>query len=109
MPLGANPNPGKKKLLEGIQSYTSGRTFHYTMTNFWVEMVNLGILSASSISSIAQNDADSFGLFLALSPSLCDAKLWSQYYDAFTMMSHLARELLVEADKQSLPVRLLLT
>ncbi|KAG6836609.1 hypothetical protein H0H93_006159 [Arthromyces matolae] len=112
---------GKDMIFEGIERYISespqarGRTFHVTMTYFWIQVVHLGIRNMlpsndlktsdttlpSSISGMAS--PDQFTLFLALNPYVADGNLWADYYSKEMMMSPIAKAGMVLPDKKQLP------
>ncbi|KAF9263755.1 hypothetical protein L218DRAFT_979883 [Marasmius fiardii PR-910] len=129
---------GKNMIFEGIQTYieqspgnqTRKRTFHFTMTYFWIQMVHFGIRSiAPLISAESKTDfiegeeekeirekkdergsegdedkeRDDFGKFLILNPYIARGDLWSEFYSKEVMMSKEAMEAVVLPDKKPLP------
>ena len=109
-------------IFEGIEKYiaqspqTRGRTFHVTMTYFWIQIVHLGIrnvtpairssaATAASAHSVASSDAspDQFPAFLLLNPYVVDGNLWVDYYSKEVMMSTAAKGGMVLPDRKSLP------
>ncbi|ESK88750.1 arf-like gtpase atypical [Moniliophthora roreri MCA 2997] len=92
---------GKDMIFSGISKYisessqTRGRTFHVTMTYFWVQMVHFGIRS--------MGEADSFERFLLLNPYVMNTNLWADYYSRDVMMSPKGKESMVLPDKKPLP------
>ncbi|KAL0069998.1 hypothetical protein AAF712_002895 [Marasmius tenuissimus] len=116
---------GKNMIFDGIKKYieespqgqTRKRTFHFTMTYFWVQMVHFSIRSIAPVSAEAEvaegesggvqqlgNDAnDDFRKFLLLNPYLARSDLWSEYYTKDMMLSQEAKESMVLPDRNSLP------
>uniref|UniRef100_A0A0W0G4S6 Putative ADP-ribosylation factor n=1 Tax=Moniliophthora roreri TaxID=221103 RepID=A0A0W0G4S6_MONRR len=96
-----NSCTGKDMIFSGISKYisessqTRGRTFHVTMTYFWVQMVHFGIRS--------MGEADSFERFLLLNPYVMNTNLWADYYSRDVMMSPKGKESMVLPDKKPLP------
>ena len=122
-------------IFDGIQKYianskqTTGRSFHITMTYFWIQMVHFGIKSVlptlvDTVSELSEdktlNDAsiksetevddgdvqasnEEFCRFLILNPFVVDGNLWADYYSKDVMMSSAAKESMVFPDKKSLP------
>lgn len=108
-------------IFAGIEKYiresakTRGRTFHVTMTYFWIQIVHLGIRNTSpSTNAQSTNDApitttstsaspDDFGLFLLLNPYVADGNLWADYYYKDTIMNPKAKAEMVLPDKKPLP------
>jgi hypothetical protein len=103
--------PGKDMVFEGIERYivqssqTRGRTFHVTMTYFWIQMVHFGIRSTPDVDSVVEKLAESeeFMRFLLLNPFVTDGGLWEQYYSKDVMMSVKAKAEMVLPDKKPLP------
>ncbi|KAF9526863.1 ADP-ribosylation factor family-domain-containing protein [Crepidotus variabilis] len=102
---------GKNMIFNGIQSYiansqqTKGRTFHITMTYFWIQIVHLGIRNTpppqpnqSNLSPLKE-----FTRFLLINPNVVDGNLWSDYYTKEVLMSPKAKEEMVLPDKKPLP------
>ncbi|KAK6992851.1 ADP-ribosylation factor [Favolaschia claudopus] len=111
---------GKDLIFEGIEQYiqqssqTKGRTFHVTMTYFWIQMVHFGIRSTPPLGYSASNsefdnkaadhhDQDDFSRFLLLNPHLADGNLWADYYSKDLMMSPAAKTGPVLPDIKPLP------
>ncbi|KAJ7251205.1 ADP-ribosylation factor [Mycena rebaudengoi] len=103
---------GKDMVFEGIEKYiaqngsqTRGRTFHVTMTYFWIQMVHFGIRSTPDVDSVVEKLAESeeFMRFLLLNPFVADGGLWAQYYSKDVMMSVKAKAEMVLPDKKALP------
>ncbi|KAJ6474471.1 ADP-ribosylation factor [Mycena vitilis] len=121
---------GKNLIFDGLEKYisqseqTRGRTFHVTMTYFYIQMVHFGICSMppaptfddASISSMQtlvgeekavgkqdEKSGDEFAHFLLTNPHLVDGDLWAQYYSKGVMMSPEAKAGMVLPDKKSLP------
>jgi hypothetical protein len=121
-------------IFDGIERYisksaqTRGRTFHITMTYFWIQMVHFGIRSMPPMYALpvttSSNPNDSsttlvdspprksdtatpsladFSAFLMLNPYVADGNLWSEYYSRNVMMSPEARAGVVLPDKKQLP------
>ncbi|KAJ7318115.1 ADP-ribosylation factor [Mycena albidolilacea] len=117
---------GKDKIFQGIERYieqsaqTGGRTFHVTMTYFWVQIVHFGIRSTpqlvrsesdagSDLGSRSLDDPDDspelddFPRFLLLNPYVADGNLWAEYYSKDVMMSVEAKQGPVLPDIKPLP------
>jgi hypothetical protein len=101
---------GKDILFDGIRAYiahspqATGRSFHVTMTYFWIQLVHYAIASLPvRAGGDADDGTDTFALVLALNPHLCDGMLWADYYEKGTMMSPEAKAAMVLPDKQPLP------
>ncbi|RDB16247.1 ADP-ribosylation factor 1 [Hypsizygus marmoreus] len=110
---------GKDMIFDDIEKYiaestqTQGRTFHVTMTYFWIQIVHLGIrnispstdLKSTSSSSTTTTPAspDQFPLFLLLNPYVADGNLWADYYTKDVMMTPKAKAEMVLPDKKPLP------
>ncbi|KAJ7178129.1 ADP-ribosylation factor [Mycena filopes] len=105
---------GKNLIFDGIEKYiakseqTRGRTFHVTMTYFWIQMVHFGIRSVPAppptIDSETKGDqVDAFTRFLVLNPFLADGNLWAEYYSKEVIMTPAAKAAMVLPDKKPLP------
>ncbi|KAF7371161.1 ADP-ribosylation factor 4 [Mycena sanguinolenta] len=125
---------GKNMIFDGLQKYiaqsdqTRGKTFHITMTYFWIQMVHFGISSmppleiadsASDTSSAKtlvveksgdkrtqgedEKPNDHFARFLLLNPHLVDGSLWAEYYSKEVIMTPEAKAGMVLPDKKPLP------
>ncbi|KAL5416308.1 hypothetical protein PMIN04_008202 [Paraphaeosphaeria minitans] len=110
---------GKDKIFTGFKDYidhggkTGGKSFHMTMTYFWVQIVHLGIAcmakythtrNAHSLKSEGHGaDLDGFATFLAVNQYLVDGQLWADYYSKEMLMSKEAREGVVFPDFKGLP------
>ncbi|KAG6829493.1 hypothetical protein H0H92_004375 [Tricholoma furcatifolium] len=121
---------GKDMIFQGIEKYITqspqarGRTFHVTMTYFWIQIVHLGIrnmfpsvvrdetkASMNSQTGLASDLSETptlasphkFALFLALNPYVADGNLWMEYYSKDVMMSPAAKGGMVLPDKKQLP------
>ncbi|KAJ7176501.1 ADP-ribosylation factor [Mycena filopes] len=114
---------GKDKIFEGIEKYigqsaqTRGRTFHVTMTYFWIQIVHFGIRSTPPlIYSDTDSDLgaritepeeriehDDFPRFLLLNPFVAEGNLWADYYSKGVMMSVGAKAGMVLPDIKPLP------
>ncbi|KAJ6460917.1 ADP-ribosylation factor [Mycena sanguinolenta] len=114
---------GKDKIFKGIERYiqqsdqTKGRTFHITMTYFWVQIVHFGIrstpplvhsdtdsdLGSSSLEPDNSPELDDFPRFLLLNPYVANGNLWADYYSKDAMMSVNAKQGPVLPDIKPLP------
>jgi hypothetical protein len=119
---------GKDLLFEGLSNYisntnkttqTNTRTFHVTMTYFWLQVVHFGIrnvpenlappspppaaASSSQATEVSYPSSADFFKFLLINPHLVDGSLWSDYYTKETMMSPEAKAGMVLPDKKPLP------
>ena len=109
-------------IFEGIEKYIAqssqarGRTFHVTMTYFWVQIVHLGIVASilsgtlgssrslpDSLSDSTAISPDKFPVFLLFNPHVVDGNLWADYYSKELMMSPAAKAGMVLPDKKPLP------
>lgn len=109
--------PGKDLIFDGIEKYiaessqTRGRTFHITMTYFWIQIVHLGIqstgsptpLDSSGVSDTTATSPGDFANFLLRNPYVADGNLWADYYSKDVMMSPAAKTGMVLPDKKPLP------
>ncbi|KAJ7148639.1 ADP-ribosylation factor [Mycena crocata] len=115
---------GKDMIFEGIERYisqsaqTRGRTFHVTMTYFWIQIVHFGIRSTPPLAHSDTNSDlgdislklgeheeidDDFSRFLLLNPFVADGNLWSEYYSKGVMMNVEAKTGMVLPDVKPLP------
>ncbi|KAF2444626.1 P-loop containing nucleoside triphosphate hydrolase protein [Karstenula rhodostoma CBS 690.94] len=120
---------GKDKIFTTFKTYIdnsgkiNGKSFHTTLTYFWVQMVHLGIAcmdahtarDAHSLKTKTNTDAntdaserrdprlDDFAAFLALNQYLVDGQLWADYYTKEVLMSAEARAGVVFPDIKGLP------
>ncbi|KAK7031820.1 ADP-ribosylation factor [Favolaschia claudopus] len=128
---------GKDMIFDGLERYianseqTRGRTFHITMTYFWIQMVHFGMarmpslevtsettdtLSEYTLVAAAGDEDDEkqvsaeeeplnerFVRFLFTNPHLADGNLWAEYYSKDVMMSPEAKAVMVLPDKKPLP------
>ncbi|KAJ1307422.1 hypothetical protein OPQ81_001524 [Rhizoctonia solani] len=101
---------GKMMIFDGIENYiktstqTTGRTFHVTMTYFWIQVVHFGIQSMSTEEmQIISAQNEDFCRFLLLNPYVVDGNLWKDYYSRDVMMTPNAKENMVLPDKKPLP------
>lgn len=112
---------GKDLISNSIRHYiatstqTNGRTFHVTMTYFWIQMVDFAIRSTnypvdekasandSQATLLPNVDGKSFAGFLRSNPHLANGNLWAEYYKKETIMSPEAKDALVFPDKAPLP------
>nr|AOC97524.1 Arf family protein [Volvariella volvacea] len=119
---------GKDMIFEGLEKYitqspqTRTKTFHVTMTYFWIQIIHFGIIGtmttpsiASPPQSISQHFSSSasnqkppptpldFPRFLLQNPHVADPNLWSVFYSKELMMSPGAKQAMVLPDKKPLP------
>ncbi|KDR67804.1 hypothetical protein GALMADRAFT_216186 [Galerina marginata CBS 339.88] len=111
---------GKDLIFKGLEKYisvspqTKGRSFHVSMTYFWIQIVHFGIRNMPTTpSSIASPSPplsepnlaspDDFARFLLINPHVADGNLWSDYYTKDVMMSPKAKAEMVLPDKKPLP------
>ncbi|KAF8211046.1 hypothetical protein K438DRAFT_1959246 [Mycena galopus ATCC 62051] len=125
---------GKNMIFDGLEKYitqsdqTRGRTFHVTMSYFWIQMVHFGISMAplardsirddtSSVQTLVENEksgdqkttredekpSDRFVRFLIANPHLVDGNLWAHYYSKEVIMTPEAKAGMVLPDKKPLP------
>jgi hypothetical protein len=112
-------------IFDGLERYiaqseqTRGRTFHVTMTYFWIQMVHFGIRSmpstpaldgistseTSSLHTLVEDEksGDDFARFLIINPGVADGNLWAEYYSKEVIMSPEAKAGMVLPDKKPLP------
>ena len=93
---------GVNKIFDGIKNFIEKSsiarktTFHFTMTYFWIQMIDLAIAQSPK-----QID---FEEFLRLSPQLLNGGLFLEYYKKETMLNNpLARQEMVLPDIKPLP------
>ncbi|CAM2715404.1 unnamed protein product [Rotaria socialis] len=93
---------GVNKIFDGIKNFIQNSpiarktTFHFTMTYFWIQMVDLAI--AQSPKQI------SFEEYLRLNPHLLNGGLFLEYYKKDTMLNNpIARQEMVLPDIKPLP------
>ncbi|TFK58659.1 hypothetical protein BDN72DRAFT_690193 [Pluteus cervinus] len=110
---------GKDMIFDGLAKYISqspqarGRTFHFTMTYFWIQIVHFGIRSMAHLTptstttatteAIAASLNDDFARFLLMNPHVVDGNLWAEYYTKEAIMTPTAKEEMVLPDKKPLP------
>ncbi|KIM45608.1 hypothetical protein M413DRAFT_17481 [Hebeloma cylindrosporum] len=119
---------GKDMIFKGLEKYiaisplTKGRSFHFTMTYFWIQIVHFGIRNmpptfisnaeAKPISSSIPPAASApnllpspndFAQFLLINPYVVDGNLWADYYTKDVLMSLKAKGEMVLPDKKPLP------
>lgn len=107
--VGIDPSikTGKNVIFDGIEAYiknssqTTGRTFHVTMTYFWIQTVHFAMVSME-ISS-GEQVVDDFTAFLIFNPYLCDGMLWNDYYRKERIMTLEAQQGMILPDKKALP------
>jgi hypothetical protein len=93
---------GVNKIFDGIKNFIQNSsiarktTFHFTMTYFWIQMIDLAI--AQSPKGIH------FEEFLGLNPQLMNGGLFLEYYKKETMLNNpTARQEMVLPDIKPLP------
>jgi hypothetical protein len=114
---------GKDLVFKGLEQYiavsplTKGRSFHVTMTYFWIQIVHFGIrntppptssnVNAESIPPTSEPklspSLDDFTRFLLVNPYVVDGNLWADYYTKDVLMSPKAKGEMVLPDKKPLP------
>ncbi|TFK44095.1 ADP-ribosylation factor family-domain-containing protein [Crucibulum laeve] len=107
---------GKDMIFKGIEKYilqsplTRGRTFHVTMTYFWIQLVHFGIRNMPTAPNAVGSAADpglpspnDFAHFLLVNPYVADGNIWADYYSKSLMMSPKAKAEMVLPDKKPLP------
>lgn len=90
------------KIFDGIKNFIESSqiarktTFHFTMTYFWIQMIDL---------AIAQSPKDiNFEAFLSLNPHLMNGGLFLEYYRKETLLNNpIARQEMVLPDIKPLP------
>jgi len=94
---------GMKKIFEGIKNFiensnrTNGKTFHETMTYFWIHMVHYAIQATP-------NPSGDFKGFLLMNPQLSNGGMFLQYYKKETMLNNPeARVKVILPDLKPLP------
>jgi len=93
---------GVNKIFDGIKNFIQNSqtarktTFHFTMTYFWIQMIDL---------AIAQSPKDiNFEEFLRINPQLMNGGLFLEYYKKETMLNNpIARQEMVLPDIKPLP------
>ncbi len=97
-----NRRIGVNKIFDGIKNFIQNSsiarktTFHFTMTYFWIQMIDLAI--AQSPKGI------NFEEFLRLNPQLMNGGLFLEYYKKETMLNNpTARQEMVLPDIKPLP------
>ena len=109
-------------IFKGLEQYiatsslTKGRSFHFSMTYFWIQIVHFGIrnmppaassntetTSASPPSEPNLPSPDDFARFLLINPYVVDGNLWVDYYTKDVLMSPKAKGEMVLPDKKPLP------
>jgi len=100
---------GKNIIFKSLEDYiansqqTKGRSFHVTMTYFWIQIVHLGIRSTPPVSGSTNSSLNEFGRFLLANPHVVDGNLWSDFYSKDVLMSLEAKTAMVLPDKKPLP------
>jgi hypothetical protein len=109
-------------VFKGLEQYiavsplTKGRSSHFTMTYFWIQIVHFGIRNmppaTNSDAEITSNSPpsesnlpspDDFARFLLINPYVVDGNLWADYYTKDVLMSFKAKGEMVLPDKKPLP------
>eukprot|EP00179_Madagascaria_erythrocladioides_P005737 CAMPEP_0198309350 /NCGR_PEP_ID=MMETSP1450-20131203/1745_1 /TAXON_ID=753684 ORGANISM="Madagascaria erythrocladiodes, Strain CCMP3234" /NCGR_SAMPLE_ID=MMETSP1450 /ASSEMBLY_ACC=CAM_ASM_001115 /LENGTH=442 /DNA_ID=CAMNT_0044012103 /DNA_START=129 /DNA_END=1454 /DNA_ORIENTATION=- len=78
----------RKKITEGIRNFisnsnrTSGKTFHMTLTYFWIQLVHFAIIQMPK--PLSHN----FKTFLVMNPQLSNGGLFLSYYTKAHMMNN---------------------
>jgi hypothetical protein len=97
-------------IFDGLEKYikmsaqTTGRTFHVTMTYFWIQIVHFGMQSMPVKDAPANSERnEDFCRFLLLNPYVVDGNFWTDYYSKDVIMTPNAKENMVLSDKKSLP------
>ena len=97
-------------IFDGLEKYiktspqTTGRTFHVTMTYFWIQIVHFGMQSMPiEMPTKDQGENDGFSRFLLLNPYVVDGSLWGDYYTKGVIMTPEAKEQMALPDKKPLP------
>ncbi|KAJ6591376.1 ADP-ribosylation factor family-domain-containing protein [Mycena sp. CBHHK59/15] len=102
---------GKDMIFAGIERYIAqsaqarGRTFHVSMTYFWIQIVHFGIRSMgeSGDTNSEEGAEDDFVRFVLLNPYVADGGLWAEYYSKDVMMSVAAKAGMMLPDVKPLP------
>ncbi|KAJ3735968.1 ADP-ribosylation factor [Lentinula guzmanii] len=114
---------GKNMIFTGIEKYinqssktqTRSRTFHVTMTYFWIQIVHFGIcrmlIPTPSTSPNPQDTKNNeknkknqlFAQFILSNPFVTQGNLWEEYYSREVIMSPEAKEGMVFPDRKPLP------
>ncbi|CAE6479143.1 unnamed protein product [Rhizoctonia solani] len=101
---------GKTMIFDGIEKYiktstrTTGKTFHVTMTYFWIQIVHFGMQSMPTEEmQINYGANEDFCRFLLLNPYVTDGNLWEDYYSKNVIMTPNAKENMVLPDRKPLP------
>ncbi|TFK61052.1 hypothetical protein BDN72DRAFT_904447 [Pluteus cervinus] len=126
---------GKNIIFDGLATYiaqstqTRGRTFHFTMTYFWIQIVHFGMSSMThlvapssyptpggtsnavpsqgqagqAVPPLPDSANDEFAKFILINPHVVDGNLWAEYFSKEVMMSPTAKEEMVLPDKKPLP------
>ncbi|KAF9526856.1 ADP-ribosylation factor family-domain-containing protein [Crepidotus variabilis] len=126
---------GKEKIFTGFKNYIEkssqvhGKSFHLTMTYFWIQIIHFGITNmgiSSGVSHTLQADVSELGddpnsdpniaqsasplpnendfiKFLLVNPFIVDGHIWSDYYSKEVLMDRKAKEEMVLPDIKALP------
>eukprot|EP01006_Ploeotia_vitrea_P032583 TRINITY_DN64775_c0_g1_i1.p1 TRINITY_DN64775_c0_g1~~TRINITY_DN64775_c0_g1_i1.p1 ORF type:complete len:554 (-),score=86.14 TRINITY_DN64775_c0_g1_i1:132-1601(-) len=106
---------GLPMITEAIRNFiansdrTNGKTFHETMTYFWIHIVHYAIIATPIPESPTEGEAEgtetltAFQKFLLLNPQLANGGLFLEYWNKDTMMSPKAKDGVVLPDKKPLP------
>lgn len=94
---------GLRLIFDGIKKFistskrTNGKTFHETLTYFWIQMVHYAMVAT-------KNPNNEFRTFLVMNPQLSEGQLWNTYYSKeLLMMKPEARNQMVLPDLKPLP------
>lgn len=97
-------------IFDGLEKYiktspqTTGRTFHITMTYFWIQIVHFGMQSMPvEDAPVNSQENEDFCRFLLLNPYVVDGNLWADYYSKDVIMTPKAKESMALPDKKPLP------
>jgi hypothetical protein len=109
----------ERYITENAQKQTTGRTFHVTMTYFWIQIVHFGIRQTPvqnyshelKDEIVDQNmglerkelGPDDFRLYLLVNPYVVDGNLWEDFYSREVIMTLEAKEEMRLPDKKPLP------
>jgi len=100
---------GKDIIFKSLEDYiansqqTKGRSFHVTMTYFWIQIVHLGIRNTPVSPYSTTASLNEFARFLLVNPHVVDGNLWSDFYSKEVLMSPDAKAAMVLPDKKPLP------
>jgi hypothetical protein len=101
----------EKYISESKGSQTTGKSFHFTMTYFWIQIVHFGIQGMNHNFVRHRDDIsdttprawiDDFARFLIVNPFVVDGQLWADYYSKEVIMTPGAKSEMVLPDKKPL-------